>query len=62
MFEAVGETWELTGWLIRQVLGPAHEEDISTVIDIISGWIEDEIIFDCMRMEQVTAIRLNSVS
>ena len=48
----LGETWELSGWLLRQLMGPAHEEDILNVVETIQGWIEDESLLDCIRIEQ----------
>jgi len=38
MHEALAEAWELFAWLVGQLLGPTHAQDVSTVVDTLNMW------------------------
>lgn len=38
MAEAVGETWELMMWLLVQLLGPCHSNDIHFINECLNSW------------------------
>lgn len=35
--EALSEVWELGIWLVRQLLGPKHEEDMARTVQVRGG-------------------------
>lgn len=44
--EAVTETWELTGFLIKRLLGPVHHKDIDRIILVLTKWADSlEILY-----------------
>ena len=38
MHEALAEAWELFAWLVGQLLGPTHAQDVTTVVDTLNMW------------------------
>ncbi|EQC33729.1 hypothetical protein SDRG_08832 [Saprolegnia diclina VS20] len=38
--EAIGEVWELTNWVLNNVLGPCHSNDVRFICAAFAGWID----------------------
>lgn len=43
MNEAIAETWELSMWLLGELMGKSHTEDITTLKTIIISWCENSL-------------------
>jgi callose synthase len=56
MQTAVSEVWELGAFLLRQVLGPIHSEDIDAIGIMIQGWAEDANLTSKMKLENVRSV------
>ncbi|OQR91279.1 callose synthase [Achlya hypogyna] len=38
--EAIGEVWELTNWVLNNVLGPCHSNDVRFICAAFAGWVD----------------------
>ncbi|OQR89804.1 callose synthase [Thraustotheca clavata] len=38
--EAVGEVWELTNWVLNNVLGPCHTNDVRFISACLTSWVD----------------------
>jgi len=62
MQTAVSEVWELGAFLLRQVFGPIHNEDIDAVGIMIQGWAEDSNLTSKMKVQNIRGILNNLVA
>mmetsp|Transcript_21042 Transcript_21042/g.51779 ORF Transcript_21042/g.51779 Transcript_21042/m.51779 type:complete len:2128 (-) Transcript_21042:168-6551(-) len=62
MQTAVSEVWELGAFLLRQVLGPIHSDDIDTVGIMIQGWAEDSNLTSKMKLNSVRGVLKNFIA
>jgi callose synthase len=44
-FEAVRESWELLTWMMKELLGPMHEDDIDVIVLQLDTWASKQDIF-----------------
>jgi callose synthase len=61
MQTAVSEVWELGAYLIRQILGPLHNDDINAIGVMIQSWAEDGNLSVKMRLQNTRGVLQNLV-
>jgi callose synthase len=54
--EAVAECFELSGWLLKQVIGHVHEQDILQIQNVIRRLASSEDIFSYMSLDNLNQI------
>lgn len=62
MQTAVNEVWELGVYLVRQLLGPVHSEDISAIGVMIQTWAEDSSLSSKMKLQSVRGVVKNLIA
>jgi callose synthase len=62
MQTAVSEVWELGSFLLRQVLGPLHSEDINAIGVMIQTWAEDSSLSSKMKLQSARSVVNNFVA
>eukprot|EP00980_Cylindrotheca_fusiformis_P030196 scaffold24531_cov122-Cylindrotheca_fusiformis.AAC.5 len=62
MQTAVSEVWELGAFLLRQVLGPVHSDDVDAIGIMIQGWAEDSNLTSKMNLQNVRGVMQNFVA
>ena len=53
--EAVSEAFELLAWLLRRLLGDAHDADMSAIADALGAWAAEGELLQHVRIEQLQA-------
>lgn len=62
MQTAVSEVWELGSFLMRQILGPVHSEDINSIGVMIQGWAEDSNLSSKMKLSNLSSVMKHFVA
>ena len=50
--DALAEAWELTAWLLGELLGPAHANDVDTVVGRLKAWTAQATAPDDASLQQ----------
>lgn len=56
MQTAVSEVWELGSFLLRQVLGPLHSDDVNAIGIMIQTWAEDGSITSKVKLQKTRQV------
>lgn len=56
MQTAVSEVWELGAYLIRQILGPLHNDDVNAIGGMIQSWAEDGTLSTKMNLQSTRGV------
>lgn len=61
MQTAVSEVWELGSFLLRQLLGPLHNDDVNAIGVMVQSWAEDGKLSSKMKLQSVRGVLRNFV-
>uniref|UniRef100_A0A7S1UZ62 1,3-beta-glucan synthase n=2 Tax=Grammatophora oceanica TaxID=210454 RepID=A0A7S1UZ62_9STRA len=53
MITGVSEVWELGTFVFKQVLGPVHADDVSTIMGTIMKWCENGTLSSHMKVQSI---------
>lgn len=59
MQTAVSEVWELGSFLIRQILGPLHSDDINAIGVMVQSWAEDANLSSKVKLQGTRGVLKN---
>ena len=62
MQTAVSEVWELGTFLLRQILGPVHAEDVNQIGIMIQSWAEDSNLTSKMKLQNIRNVMKHFVA
>ena len=53
MTTAVSECWELGSYVLRELLGPVHRDDVDHILGAVSSWCNDGVLAERLGVDQL---------